>query len=109
MRNSPIGFHYSWQDIKPVRPLFVTVLVAQAIGVFFAIANSIHTEWFDSLWAGAALATFPGYIIGLAVQSLIKASRLAENKVMVRRMGLVALVFTMAAFFIPNGGIAIAL
>ena len=102
MKESPFGFQYSWQDLQPVRPLFVITLAAQLIGAAIGFHLDTYTEWFDNVWTGAALATFPGYLFGLGVQYRINAKRISENKIMVRRMGLVALLLSVTAIFVPK-------
>ena len=102
MRESPFGFHYSWQDLQPVRPLFVTVLLAQMIGAGICLLIAPLPQWFDNLWMGGALCTFPGYLIGLPIQIRIRRRSVEENKVMVRRMGYIAFALTVAAIVLPR-------
>ncbi|MCP4374300.1 MAG: hypothetical protein GY797_40295 [Deltaproteobacteria bacterium] len=80
MKESPFGFQYSWQDIQPVRALFVTVLVAQAIGAGICLWISPLPSWFDNLWMGGALGTFPGYLAGLPIQMRIRPGRIEETE-----------------------------
>jgi hypothetical protein len=101
MRESAFGFSYSWSDLQPVRALAVTALVAQLVGAGVGVWVARYPEWFDNLWAGGAIATFPGYAIGLLIQHRVKPGSLTENLVMVRRMGLIALVLTLAGFIFP--------
>ena len=109
MRESPFGFQYSWQDIQPVRALFVTVLVAQVIGAGGFLWIAPLPEWFDNLWVGGALCTFPGYLAGLPLQLRIRPKSIEENKVLVRRMGFVAFALTAAAIVFPRIGLIHAL
>ena len=40
MKESQSGLEYSWEDLQPVRPLFVTILAVQvARGVFFPLSD----------------------------------------------------------------------
>ena len=97
MRESRLGFSYSWADLHPVRALAVTVVAAQAIGAAIGWAVGNHDKLILSLWFGAAIATFPAFLLGLLIQSRIRAGSLSENRVMVRRLGFVALVLSVAA------------
>ena len=101
MKESQFGFSYSWSDLQPVRALVVTVGAAQVLGAIIGLAVPRFPDWFESLWFGAAVATFPAFLIGLAIQVRIKPGSLSENKVMVRRLGLIAVFLTVIAFAMP--------
>lgn len=103
MRQSPFGFEYSWEDLRPVRPLFVTVIVAQIIGAVLGLWTARFPSWFDNLWCGGAFATFPGFLLGLPIQIRLRPGSLGEIRVMVRRMGLIVLLLFAAAFVFPFG------
>jgi hypothetical protein len=79
----------------------VTVLIAQGLGAVIGLAIGYFTAWFENLWMGGAIATFPGFLMGLPVQVRARAEAIDENRVMVRRMGLVALVLTLAGIAMP--------
>ena len=101
MRESPFGFSYSWDDLQPVRPLCVTVLVAQFLGAVVGLAVGYFPGWFENLWIGGAVATFPGFLLGLPIQRRARPEAIEENQVMVRRMGLVAVILTVAGATMP--------
>src|SRR5262245_30499611 len=101
MRESPLGFEYTWEDLRPVRPLFVTTLVCQGLGAIAGFAIGYFPAWFENVWIGAAVATFPGFVLGIPVQRRARAEAIAENLVMVRRIGLVALVLSVAGLTMP--------
>ena len=103
MKESPLGFEYSWADLQPVRALFLTTLLAQLIGAAFGLWIAKYPSWFDNLWAGGALATLPGYVIGLLVQSVLRPGSLSENIVMVRRLGFVSALLSAFVFIMPLG------
>ena len=103
MKESPFGFEYSWEDLQPVRPLFVTALIAQLVGAALGLWIAVFPSGFENLWAGGALATFPGYLLGLPLQTYLRPGSLGENRIMVLRMGLVALVLSAAVFVFPFG------
>ena len=90
MRESRFGFEYSWADLKPVRALVVTSGIAQAAGALAGFALLRDMGWFESIWFGAAMATFPGFVIGAFIQAAVEPGSLAENKIMVRRLGSIA-------------------
>lgn len=97
MRETPFGFEYSWSDLRPVRVLAVTVFVAQAIGAGLGFTFQRFPDWFESVWFGAALATFPAFIVGLAAQARVRPGSIGENATMVRRLGLIALLLSTVA------------
>ena len=101
MKESPFGFEYSWADLKPVRVLVVTVVVAQLSGAAFGFAFQRFPDWFESAWHGAALATFPAFLVGLLAQARLRPGSIGSNAVMVRRLGLVALLLTAFAVAMP--------
>lgn len=101
MRESQFGFHYTWEDMRPVRPLIVTVVAVQILGAIAGLVASVFPSWFANLWGGAALVTFPGYLLGLLIQRQVNVERIREHIVMVRRMGLIALALTGSTFVFP--------
>lgn len=101
MKESPFGFSYSWEDLRPVHPLFITVLGAQVLGAALGLIAEHFPATFDNLWFGGAIATFPGFLVGLPIQKRIRPESIAENRVMVRRMGLVALILTVGGVTMP--------
>ncbi len=100
MKESEFGFEYTWEDLKPIRPLQLVVHSAQALGALTGILISLMPGVMASLWGGGAIATFPGFLLGLALQFKLRPAAISENKVMVRRMGLVALAISTIAVFI---------
>lgn len=101
MKETPFGFEYSWSDLKPVRVLAVTVLVAQVAGAALGFTFQRFPDWFESVWFGAALATFPAFLVGLVAQAGVRPGSIAENATMVRRLGLIALFLTFFAIAMP--------
>jgi|TARA_R100000455_G_C6243016_1_gene101443 hypothetical protein len=102
---SSIKLSYSWSELAPVRPLYVTTLVAQLIGAGVGLSTFGTTHFFEALWLGGALATFPGFVAGLFVQRFLRPGSLTRNRQMVLFMGFVAFFLTtFAAFFPPSVG-----
>jgi hypothetical protein len=99
MQESPFGFHYTWTDLQPVRALAITVLVAQVIGAVFGLIFGQQSTWGEQIWCGGAIATFPAFLVGLVIQSRLRPGSIGQNLVMVRRMGLIALLFSIIAVF----------
>ena len=101
MKESQFGFEYSWEDLQPIRPLAVTVFAAQIVGALLGLWASVYPSWFANLWAGGALATLPSFLLGLLIQSQFNPASLTEHRVMVRRLGLIALVLSLSVFVMP--------
>lgn len=101
MKESQFGFEYTREDLEPIRPLFTTILVFQAIGSVIGLISINHHTWFENLWAGAAFATLPGFVVGLYVQTKARKEAIRENIILVRRLGMVALIFTLLTFLMP--------
>lgn len=98
MIGSPFGFHYRWQDIQPIRPLVLTVAAAQLGGAvlgYLALAGALTA--FDRVWIGGAAATLPGYLIGCAVQYLAAPRPWTEHRLMIQRLGMLAILFSALA------------
>ncbi len=105
MKESQFGFEYSWADFQPVRALALIVFGAQIVGGLVGFVYPQFPEWFESMWFGAAICTFPAFVVGLAVQARLKPGSIAENRIMVRRMGLIALALSAFALAMPILGL----
>lgn len=101
MKESQFGFEYTWEDLQPIRTLVVIALGFQVAGALLGLWVAKYPQWFANLWAGGAIATFPGFIVGLVAQWIKYPESLAENKVMVRRLGLIAAVLSLSVFVMP--------
>ena len=101
MKESQFGFEYSWSDLKPIRALATVVFGAQMIGATLGLLFPRFPHWFESMWFGGALATFPAFIFGLLVQARWKPGSLSEHKVMVRRLGRIAALLSVFAIAMP--------
>ena len=101
MTARPFKVSYSWSELAPVRPLCVTTLVAQLIGAGVGLSTFGTTHFFEALWLGGSLATFPGFLAGLVVQRILRPGSLARNRQMVLFMGTVAFFLTAFAVFFP--------
>ncbi|MFG6430259.1 hypothetical protein [Roseateles sp. LYH14W] len=104
MRETPFGFEYSWADLQPIRALSVVVVAGQVIGALGGWVYPRFPDWFESMWFGSALSTFPSFVVGLAVQAHDKPGSLSANKVMVRRFALVAALMSCFALAMPFFG-----
>ena len=101
MKESQFSFQYTWADLQPVRALALTVFGAQTIGRLFGLAFQRFPQWFLSMWFGAAVVTFPAFLAGLVVQSSLRPGSITENRIMVRRLGLIALFLFAFALAMP--------
>ena len=101
MKESQFGFEYTWADLQPVRALAVVVVAAQVVGGVVGLLLPRFPSWFESLFFGAAVVCFPAFLVGLVVQARWRPGSLAEHKVMVRRFGFVAAVFSAFALAMP--------
>jgi hypothetical protein len=101
MAQPDYDFEYSWEDLKPVRPLFVTILVAQGLGLVAGLVLYDGRSWVESAWLGGAFATFLGYLLGLWVQAVLLPGSLGRNRVLVRHLGLVSAFFGIFALLFP--------
>ena len=94
-------FEYSWSELKPVRPLSVCILVAQLLGAVAGLGFYDGQSWVDDVWTGGALASFPGFLVGLWVQAVMLPGSLERNRVLVRRVGWLAAFFSAFALVFP--------
>ena len=102
MSDSGLKLNYSWEDLKPVRPLFVTVLIAQAIGAALSLSAQGFSDWYQTAWFGGALATFPGYLVGLFVQRHTRPGSITSNRPAVLFLGVISLILFIAALTFPK-------
>lgn len=89
MKASTRGLWYDWGDLQPIRALALVVCAGQALGALAALLWARLPPGFESLWLGAALATLPAFLVGLA-----KPGSLRENKALVGRFALVAVLLS---------------
>lgn len=101
MKETPLGFEYSWADLQPIRALSWVVVAGQVIGGLAGLVYPRFPGWFEAMWFGAALSTFPSFLVGLAVQAHDKPGSLGENKLMVRRFALIAAFLSVFALAMP--------
>jgi hypothetical protein len=101
VKESQFGFEYTWADLKPIRALAVTVVVGQLVGAGVSVSMSTYASLFLNVWVGGALASFPSFLLGLLIQYRINPDAIRENRTMVRRVGLIALVISLAVFVMP--------
>lgn len=71
------------------------------IGAVVGLVFPKFPHWFESLWFGAAIATFPAFLFGLAVQAYLRPGSIRENRVMVQRFALIALLLSAFALAMP--------
>jgi hypothetical protein len=93
MTESPFGFRYNWEDLRPIHPLMRTVIAVQILGMAFGYFLDIFPSWQENVLLFAVLLTFPGFLLGLLIQIKLHPGSVTLNKVMVRRGGLVSLLF----------------
>ena len=98
MAQSDYDFEYSWEDLKPVRPLFVTILVAQGLGFLAGLVFGHGGDWFERAFVWGSAATFLGYLLGLWVQAVTMPGSLGRNRVLVRHLGLASVFFGIFSF-----------
>jgi len=76
-------------------------MAAQVLGAACGLATEHFSAAFDNVWFGGAIATFPGFLAGLPIQTRVRPGSIAENRIMIRRMGMVALILTVAGATMP--------
>lgn len=105
MQESQSDFSCSWADLRPIRGLVVTLLVMQIVGAIAGLLLLGHNMWwFLRLWFGGAVVTFPAFLVGLVIQGRLRPGSINENRVMVRRLGVISLLLTIAALLIAKLG-----
>jgi hypothetical protein len=101
MKESTLGFEYSWEDLQPIRPLYVTVLLTMFVGSGLALWAAKSPSWIINFGTGGGLASFPGFLLGLPIQIRLRPGSIRANRLMVLRLGAIALLFSVVALFIP--------
>jgi hypothetical protein len=87
--------------MRPLKPLYAAMMVAQVAGAVLGLWLARHGTWFEDLWTGAALATLPGYLVGVQAQKRWSPANLLANAATVRRIGLAAVVLFLAVLLMP--------
>ena len=105
MRESQVGFEYSWADLRAIRGVVVSLYAGQIIGGVLGLLFGDKSFWFFNLWFGGDLASFPSFLLGLLIQYLRQPGSISRNRVMVRRLGLISLLLTTMAIGMPVLGI----
>lgn len=105
MNENPSGLDGNRDEFQPVRTLSVLIAVAQCVGAGVSLLVGYFPSWFENLWFGGALVTFPGFLMGLAVQRHLEPTSLSENRALIRRMGLVSAVLSLSALVVPLGAL----
>jgi hypothetical protein len=108
MKENEPGFDSNLGQFQPLRALSVVIAAAQCVGAGLSIWVGHYPSWFENLWFGGALATFPGYLVGVAVQRHLNPNSLVVCRPLIRRMGLVSAVLSLAAFVVPLGAFDVA-
>jgi len=102
MDDSGFKLNYSWEDLRPVHPLFITVLIAQFAGAAASLVLHGVASWYETAWIGGALTTFPGYLIGLLVQRTARPGSIVLHRSMVIFIGVIALFLFVVALTFPR-------
>ena len=58
---------------------------------------------FDRFWAGGAVMTLPGFVVGLVTQRLLRPGVLSEKRLAVFLIGGIATILTLAGLAFVNG------
>lgn len=98
MAQPDYDFEYSWEDLKPVRLLFISILVMQSLGMVAGIFFGHGGVWVERAFVWGSMATFIGYLLGLWVQAVTRPGSLGHNRVLVRHLGLVSAFFGIFGF-----------
>jgi len=101
MAQPDYDFEYSWDDLKPVRPLYVTILVAQVLGLLAGVLFGRDGGWVERGFVWGSIATFLGYLLGYWVQAVTMPGSLERNRVLVRHLGLVSAFFGIFGLLFP--------
>jgi hypothetical protein len=92
---------YTWDDLRPVHPLFVTVLIGEALGALSGLWLKGIGDWYEAIWAGAALATLPGFLVGLFIQHRLRPGSIGANRSLVIYLGAVILLLFVCGLTFP--------
>ena len=99
MRINGDGIGYSWEELRPIHRLVKVMYAMQVLGALAGLLVA-QGDWMPALWRGAALATFPGFVVGAIYQWASDSLPLRGNGIMVAFVGMLALFFTfLGAFF----------
>ena len=101
MTNRQFKFGYRWEEIRPIRPLYLTTVAAQIIGASVSLETYGSGSFLEAVWLGGAIATLPGFLAGVPVQLYLRPGSLSEHRQMVMFLGFIAAILTVVAIFFP--------
>lgn len=93
------------EDLRNTWRIIVAVIVCQIIGLSLGFMSNIHPQTFISIWAGGALGTLPGFIIGLVWHFGEQQRRANIPYFTVGFFALGSIILPIAAFQLLSGGI----
>jgi zinc transporter ZupT len=99
------GFGYTWEELQPIRATVVTMIVAQLLGAVVGLVALRAFGWFERVCIGAALATAPGFLLGVFIQARLEPGSLGRNRKMVFFCGAIGAIMSLIAYFVPPGGL----
>jgi hypothetical protein len=104
MKNSWFEIDYAWPDTRSIRIVANIVSASQVLGGVVGLFIVSNPNWILRLWIGAAIVTFPAFLVGLTVQARAHPGILKEKMNEVIKLGLACLIFSVAAIFVPKLG-----
>ena len=90
-----------WEFVKPVWRIMLVTLIAQLAGGVALIVIGKYGHPLVDFWFGGAVSTFPGFILGTVWHGYSAKEEIKNNLLAIGFIGILALMLTLAAFFVP--------
>ena len=90
-------------ELKPLWPMLLMIGVAQILGAWDGRTAYDLPTLFDRIWAGGAVMTLPGFVVGLIAQKMLRPGVLGEKRLTILLIGGIATILTLAALAFING------
>jgi len=90
-----------WELIKPIWRILLATMIFQIIGGIVGLSYPLYGMLLIDLWFGSAVSTAPGFLIGVVWQSINSPKIIRQNLLIVAIMGIMCVVLTISAFFMP--------
>ncbi|MDH5190100.1 MAG: hypothetical protein OEW89_02495 [Gammaproteobacteria bacterium] len=96
-----ISLKKQWNMIKPIWRILLVVGICQVIGTIVSVMKTPTGELLPDMWHGGALATAPGFFIGMLWQYFSSKETLFKSKYAVLFFGFICIALTTTAIVDP--------
>ena len=90
-----------WEFIKPVWRILLIVAIAQLVSGFVLVFNPKYGYVFVDFWFGAAVSSFPSFVVGSLWQLYVDKEIIKDNLLAVIFIGFSSIGVTLMSLIMP--------